>query len=77
MQTNTGLMLQIQFTFNCVVIVRIILILRALSTFGRFIVNTPLSPTCDIKTSSSDTADDESDIACNTRRRNSSGYHYS
>jgi len=41
------------------------LTLRALSTFGRFIVKTPLSPTCDTITSSSDSADEGVD-ACNT-----------
>jgi len=34
---------------------------RALSAFGRFIVITPLSPTCENKTSSSDSADDNDD----------------
>jgi len=40
--------------------------LRALSAFGRFIVRTPLSPTCDINTSSSDSAEDGDDDTCNT-----------
>jgi len=64
--TQACFILHTKLTFNCAVIFRIILIFRAFSTFGRFIVITPLSPICDSKTSSFDSADDEGDETCNS-----------
>jgi len=58
--------IQIKPTFSCAVICRIIVMLRALRTFGLFIMKKPLSSTCDTKTSSSASTNGEDDDACSS-----------